>query len=264
MLTELGASHAVLITPELARYIEQQEADETHMRLHLQQFGTLLVATLPSFKVRSLPLVDIQQLAEHCSGISHLILDLRLNDGWSGSVVSEVASLFLPPDTPLFRVKDRAGFRLAHPWIVSTFPETENLDHEREVAAILEHHYVEYRTKANPLTHYSGPIIILLDQSCYSCGELFVQAMKEHSNALIVGQPSRGFVLAANDYDVGEGYRLMLPFAEMRSGKGVLLEGTGVEPHLSLEMAGLDTLAALKVLEEKALIPSSFHPEASS
>lgn len=85
--------------------------------------------------------------------------------------------------------------------------------------------------------------------------------MKENSDAVIVGQPSHGFVLAANDYDVGENYRLMLPFAEMRSGKGVLLEGTGVEPHIRLEIADLDDIAVMKLLAEKELIPAFLDAE---
>ncbi len=244
----LPVSHAVLLTPALKAKIAQQEEHPRRLRPVITAYGNVVVAQIRSFKVRTTTVADIQQFAEACQTATHLILDLRLNDGGAGSVVVELASRLLPADTPVLRIRDRLGFHMARPHQVTSFPENRNLDHEAEVQAIQQYHYVEYRTRAAADPLFRGEIIVVVDSRCYSCGEIFVQAMKEHTQAAMVGAPSAGFVVAAADYPLSHGYGVMIPFAEMRSGRDVMLEGTGVEPHIKANVTDLDNDQLLNFL----------------
>lgn len=248
LLQSLGVSHAVLVTPALAAYIAEQEANPTDLRPMITAYGATVVARIRSCKVRTTTLADIAALAAACRSCEHLVLDLRVNDGGAGSVVVEIASLFLPPDTPVLRVRDRAGLALAQPHVVTAFPEDENRDHGPEVEAIRRHHFLEYRTKPVAGEPFAGRLTVVVDQSCYSCGEILAQAFKEHTGATLVGAPTAGVVAAAMEHDLSDGYRVILPFAEMRSGRDALLEGRGVVPHLPLAVSDLDDEGLLRVL----------------
>jgi C-terminal processing protease CtpA/Prc len=103
---------------------------------------------------------------------------------------------------------------------------------------------------------YDGNIVVLLDDQCYSCGEVFVQCMKEWSDATVVGKPSPGFVVTAQEYDLSEGYRLLLPFGEMWSGKDAKIEGVGVSPHVPLDLGGKDDGDVLSLLSETGVFPN--------
>lgn len=256
MLDALGVSHSILITPELTSLIAGQADAPERFKPSFHRHGSTLLARIPSFKVRSTRLADLQRLADAMAGARQLVLDLRVNDGGAGSVVVELASMFLPPDTPVLRVRDRVGNERAAPFVVHAFRERENLDHERELAALRGQHAVEYRTKADALGRYGGEVVVLLDRTCYSCGEVFVQCMKEFSNATVVGQPSPGFVVAADEYVLSDGYRVILPFAEMRSGKDAVIEGVGVSPHVMFDIADLTDADILRELGNRKVLAS--------
>jgi hypothetical protein len=248
VLGELGVSHCLLITPAMRAEIERKTSDPRRLRMTWQRHGGALFASVRSFKVRTTRLSDLEEFAGELRDVQHLVLDLRLNDGGSGSVVSELASMFLEPSTPVMRIRDRTGRGMREPFVLTTLPEEENLDHDLEVATIRTRHFVEYRTKPDPLARFDGRITLLAGPTCYSCGEVFVQAMKEHSDARIFGALTAGCVVAADEFDLSDGYALLLPFAEMLSGKGRSIEGEGVAPHEEMDLADLGAEAILEKL----------------
>jgi C-terminal processing protease CtpA/Prc len=239
VLGELGVSHCLLITPAMREEIERKTADPRRLRMTWQRHGETLFASVRSFKVRTTRLADLEKCARQLRDVKHLVLDLRLNDGGSGSVVSELASIFLDPSTPVMRIRDRVGRGMREPFALSTLPEEGNLDHELEVATIRNHHFVEYRTKPDRLARFRGRVTLLAGPTCYSCGEVFVQAMKEHSDARIVGARTAGCVVAADQFELPDGYALLLPFAEILSGRGASMEGEGVAPHEEMDLHDL-------------------------
>jgi hypothetical protein len=248
LLQSLGVSHSVLITPALAGYIAEQEANPADLRPQITTYGSTVLARIRSCKVRTTTLADIEVLAIASRACEHLVLDLRVNDGGAGSVVVEIASRFLPPDIPVLRVRDRVGLTLAQPEVVTAFPEEENHDHRLEVEAMRRHHFLEYRTKPVTGVPFRGRLTVVIDRQCYSCGEILAQAFKEHAQARLVGASTAGFVAAAMEHELTDGYGVVLPFAEMRSGRDQLLEGRGVEPHLPLAISDLDDDGLLRTL----------------
>jgi hypothetical protein len=61
-------------------------------------------------------------------------------------------------------------------------------------------------------------------------------------------------VVGARLVPLDDGYSLLVPFAEMRSGCGVVLEGEGCQPHIEADLAYLDATAALAFLREAGLL----------
>ena len=198
----------------------------------------ILFAQIRSFQVRGIPDEDVHRLAKSASTSAAVVLDLRFNTGGSGSAVVELASLFLPPEMPILQVRDRLWQEQKEPYIIHTLPKDENIDHALDVGLTHQHHWLEYRTINSPQTVSNDkPLIILTARHCYSCGEIFVQSMKEYSWATIVGQKTAGYVVAGEQHEIGEGYSVIVPFAEMVSGKGITLEGTGVQPDFEADLS---------------------------
>lgn len=252
-----GISHMFLITPEQVRAIERQldEGEQNERRPTINSYFDFIIVHIRSFKVKNTPVLFFRELAGMCSNARVIVLDLRLNNGGAGSVVVESASLFLPPETPVLRVRDRVGMSLNRPHLVSSFPEVVNQNHELEIGTVRNRHFLEYRTHASEFPVFQEKVIVLVDRQCYGCGEVFVHAMKEYTDATIIGQPTAGAVAAAADHDLPEGYRVRVPFAEMRSGQDQILEGCPIEPHIIADLDDLDDDALLLFLKERNLLP---------
>lgn len=254
LIESLGVSHSVLIDPVLAEYIAQQE-EAPQSAITVAKHGEILLVQIRSFEVRSLRATDLHHLAQSISSASAVVLDLRLNTGGSCSAVTELASLFLPPETPIVQLRDRWWRQRADPYLVRTLPEDENLDHQLEVGLIREHHWVEYRTQSHDFSAaIDKPIIVVIDGQCYSSGEVFVQSLKEFSTAKIVGRPTAGYVVAAAEHNIGDGYMVLVPFSEMLSGKGNLLEGIGVKPDVEIDLSQVNEAALIEELYSAGLL----------
>jgi len=254
LLESLGVSHSMLINPQLAEYIVQEE-EKSGESLILKMQEDILFAHVLSFQVRGMRGEAVHRLAELASTASAVVLDLRLNSGGSGSAVVELASLFLSPETPVLQMRDRLWQEQKKPYIIYKLPKDENIDHALDVGLAHQHHWVEYRTIDSPYKiGRDKPLIVLTDEQCYSCGEIFVQCMKEHSWATIVGQKTAGFVVAAEQHELDEGYSVLVPFAEMLSGKGKTLEGTGVEPDFEVDLSEATNEQIIEKLQELKLL----------
>ena len=238
LVTACGVSHCLLITPEIRAEIETKTADPRRLRPIWRREGSTLVAAVRSMKTTTTTRADIEALAAELEDAAALVLDLRLNDGGSGTRVAEVMSLFAPAGTPVLRIRDREGRARAEPHVMPALPEEENLDHALEVSIMNSEHFVEYRTLDTGV-RFPGEIVVLVGPRCYSCGEVLAQAMKEHTQATLVGAPTAGAVVAADEIELAEGYGLILPFAEMESGRGVTIEGRGVAPHVRADLEGI-------------------------
>ncbi|NOK61510.1 MAG: hypothetical protein GFH27_549311n83 [Chloroflexi bacterium AL-W] len=202
---------------------------------------TCFFVSIRSFDVRRLRSADVAALAQAMCDTATIILDLRLNGGGSGSAVVELASLFLPPQTPVLQIRTRQWQMQQEPFIIHTLPEEANLDHALEVELLRQHHWVEYRTKSRNMPIGSDKHgVVLIDKQCYSNGEIFVRCMQEYTSAAIVGNKTAGYVVAADEHDIGKGYKITVPFAEMLSGQGTQLEGVGVQPDIEADFGDLN------------------------
>ena len=236
---ELKLSHTEFITPEKSRYIEQQESGiDIPDALRLKHMCTTdyLYVKLPTFQIPLFGFAPVLELLRTCDETRRIILDVRLQSGGSISAAGEVLGLLIGADKPFCRSR-LAGWEDETDYVV-VYPQPEELNH----GGALDIPIVEWRTSLKLDFLSSSGIIILSDERNYSCGEVFVQALKENGRAVVVGRASAGAVVAArDDFDCGDGYSLLLPFAELISAGGVQLEGRGVIPDVEYSFQCKDT-----------------------
>jgi carboxyl-terminal processing protease len=79
-------------------------------------------------------------------------------------------------------------------------------------------------------------VVVLVNEWTNSAAEMVANFAGENNLATIVGRKTRGNVLGAANFRVS-GYWLRLPIFGWFTSKGHTLEGSGVEPHVPVEVS---------------------------
>jgi C-terminal processing protease CtpA/Prc len=90
---------------------------------------------------------------------------------------------------------------------------------------------------------FHNRIVVLVNEWTNSAAEMVANFATENRLATVVGEKTRGNVLGAMNFNVGEGYWLRLPVSGWFTSKGHSLEGNGVDPDVLVEISP-DALAA--------------------
>jgi carboxyl-terminal processing protease len=106
---------------------------------------------------------------------------------------------------------------------------------------------------------YSGPLVILIDGSTQSAGEMFASGMKEAGRATLIGVKTAGNTLPSEIKKLPTGAIFQYGFANYETQRGNHLEGQGVDPDITVELSRRTLLrggdpqlsAALRVLNDK-------------
>jgi carboxyl-terminal processing protease len=117
---------------------------------------------------------DVAKLVEKLKKdkVDGMIIDLRGNGGGSLPDSIKMAGLFIE-DGPIVQVRNRAG-------------------------------KVVEEKDPDPSVHYSGPLLVMIDQFSASASEIFAAAMQDYGRAIIVGNPrthGKGTVQTTIDLD---------------------------------------------------------------
>lgn len=78
---------------------------------------------------------------------------------------------------------------------------------------------------------FSGPVWILVDRRTASAAELLAAWLRDSGRARLIGETTRGAMLASVFIDLPDGFKLMLPSADYYTAGGERLEAKGVSPH---------------------------------
>lgn len=84
---------------------------------------------------------------------------------------------------------------------------------------------------------YSGQLVILVDGSTQSAGEMFASGMKETGRATLVGVRSAGNTLPSEIKKLPTGAIFQFGFANFETQSGFRLEGQGVIPNITVELS---------------------------
>lgn len=79
---------------------------------------------------------------------------------------------------------------------------------------------------------YTGRVWVLTDARTASAAELLAAWLRDSGRARLIGQTTRGAMLASLFLDLDDGFKLMLPSADYLTAAGERVEGRGVRPHL--------------------------------
>ena len=106
---------------------------------------------------------------------------------------------------------------------------------------------------------YSGPLVILVDGSTQSAGEMFASGLKETGRATLLGVRSAGNTLPSEIKKLPTGAIFQYGFANYETQSGFRLEGQGVSPNKTVELSRKSLLrggdpqlsVALRVLRDE-------------
>lgn len=141
-------------------------------------------------------------------GARGLVIDLRDNGGGESEAMTDIASLFLPPGTPLGRFTDRAG-------------RTQSEPHTR--AAML--------SSPEVAGEFRGSVVVLTGARTASAAEVFAAALRERGRAKLLGEETCGCVLGVRRrHTLPDGGVLEVSEADFRTAAGARLEGSGLGP----------------------------------
>lgn len=115
---------------------------------------------------------------------------------------------------------------------------------ERQPYAYIEYGYLPRfpeRTRRWENT-YDGPVAVVVHEPSASGAEVFAATMQETGRGVVVGEKTRGSVIASRQIDLPDGGELSIGIRGFRSGQGRVLEGSGVTPDIPVTV----TAAALR------------------
>lgn len=189
-----------------------------------------------------------------------LIVDVRGNGGGSREALIELARyLMMPGDTPrianvckyrLFsrHAKDHLESRFAYradsskfdesaKKVISEFAKTFKPQWEPDKDKFSEWHYLVVSNNGEkPAKFYDKPVVILMNQKCFSATDIFLGAFKGWPNVTLVGQSSGGGSARTEGFSLPNS-ECRVRCASMASFQpsGLLYDGNGVEPDVVVE-----------------------------
>lgn len=92
---------------------------------------------------------------------------------------------------------------------------------------------------------YKGKLYILTNGATGSTCEPIVYGFKQRNRATVVGSHTAGAMLAAEMFDLGDGFKLFLPTADYYAADGYRIDKKGVEPNIKTEEDALDYVLKL-------------------
>lgn len=134
-----------------------------------------------------------------------IVLDLRGNQGGLIGMIVGLGGLLESKPTSIGTMETRSG-RLP----LFMFPQT------------------------NP---YSGPLVILLDGSTQSAGEMFASGLQEAGRATVIGERSAGNTLPSAIKKLPTGALFQYGFGNYETPSGLRLEGVGIDPDITVKLS---------------------------
>jgi carboxyl-terminal processing protease len=111
-----------------------------------------------------------------------------------------------------------------------------------------------FELQVNPQKNpYRGQLVVLIDSTTQSAGEIFAGGLGESGRAVVVGERSAGATLPSAAKELPTGAVLQYAFADFVTAYGRTLEGQGVEPNVPVRLTRRLLLAGRDPQLEAAL-----------
>jgi tricorn protease len=105
----------------------------------------------------------------------------------------------------------------------------------------------------NPLELWTKPLVLLIDESCYSDAEIFPMGWKALKLGPVVGTPTFGAVIGTNDLELIDGTGFRVPGSGWYDATGRNLENWGIEPDVRIDSVPEGIAGGRDVQLEKAV-----------
>ena len=237
-----------------------------HREPHRYANGTLLDNGIGYVRVAEFPgLVGVetaQQIDDAFRRVHHcdkLIVDLRGNPGGGTANLRLMTNLTpkqLPVGYSLTRHRAENGYRR------EDLPQFRRIPRSRFLLPFVVWKYrkldksIVVVTEGRTKRRYDGRIALLVNRHTASGAEIVAGFAKDHRLAMLVGESTRGRLLAFSRFPLGYGYYLTLPVSNYVTWEGKTFEHEGIRPDVEIAFqpdeatAGRDTQLerAIKVL----------------
>jgi len=203
--------------------------------------GYLKVAMFPGM-VGVVVANQISSGVANLGDIDRLIVDLRGNTG-GGIGALRVMSLLAPGKIPVGFALDRRqatanleSEKLGFPRFSRIPASTKKLWPlaVRFAGPMLTKKPIVLETEGLGPKPFHGKIILLVNRHTASAAEMIVAFARENNLATVIGEKTAGRLLSATSVKVGNGFRLALPTGAYHTWRGTILEGTPMEPDLTV------------------------------
>jgi hypothetical protein len=157
--------------------------------------------------------------------ITAIIIDLRASDATSDLALgAEFAKRFCPRGKPIFTLHKPSG------------RQDRVFSSDRDTA-------------------FQGLIMVLADSDTTGAAEAIAAALRFHTKALVIGQPTAGRAAEYSDLPLPSGKILRIAVAEMVSPDGRSLFPEGVKPDLPVDMPATEKRQIFQASAEKGIGP---------
>ncbi|MCU0316646.1 MAG: S41 family peptidase [Fimbriimonadaceae bacterium] len=189
----------------------------------------------------------IDTLMQEAKKAEYLVLDLRNNGGGAVTNLAHLLGHFLSNGTEVGTFVGRGD--------MANYLRTQNVEKASlfDVAKASTRRFRAMTPReASP---FQGKVAVLINRGTGSASEITTAALKELKDAIIVGQPTAGAVLASQFRRISGGFELQIPLSDYVTIKGVRLEGNPWKPDITTDgrfvLTGPDATldAALKALK---------------
>lgn len=182
----------------------------------------------------------------------NLIVDLRDNPGGGIEAAFEFANYITREDLGvgyfLTNKLDYAGYE---PEVFNALPELQPKGTEEFINQLKATSGARLIFKKPDNAVFTGAMYILTNGGTGSTCEPMVYALKKNKRAVIIGEKTRGAMLAACPFVLSGKYSLMLPIADFYTTDGARLDKVGVTPDIAVKSE--DALAkALEMIAGKS------------
>lgn len=181
---------------------------------------------------------DTDRAVKELKGTKSLIVDLRGNMGSAGAGNLRLMSYLTPDKVPVgysltrrraeqgYKREDLARFeRVPSSKLMAPFTLLRFRKVDKSIVVVTE----GLGSKA-----FSGKKVMLVNEHTISGAEIVAGFAADHKLAVIVGTRTAGRTLSWSSLPVGHGYYMTIPIGNYLTWEGKSLEGTGVEPQVSV------------------------------
>lgn len=165
----------------------------------------------------------VEDLMKKAAKAKNLIVDLRDNGGGLVSNVQHFLGLVLPSHTAIGSFINK---NLVDRYVKEEHGNPSDL---KAMAAWSDKKIHTFDSTEGP---FKGHTVVLVNGGTGSGAEIAAAAMRETLGSPVVGTKSAGAVLVALMQPLPDGYTLLFPITDYVTGKGLRLEGNGVDPDV--------------------------------
>ena len=242
---EIQFSHVGLyreLDPVMEKRIESLERDHAGKSIVVNEEDAIVTLRIADFFSESYDEIDEAFADIVRRDPRGLIIDLRGTPGGTYASLRVAAHLIESPVAAgvLFNRSARAKVLAQQ---LDGFPKISSLSSGDELSRLVEDHGAVVGWVEPVALGYTGPVAVLINAETASSAEPLVALLQETGRVVLVGEQTAGAMLLPESFEVGDGWKLVVPIVEYRTAEGVQLEGHGIRPHLQVKSADAHRVA---------------------